>query len=168
MFINWVLASSVGIDDECDSYKSKRKLRGNSVGDAPSRDEETHRANISSERRLVTAWQPGNRMCRSFGKSPSHLTYYPSETRLGIFMLGSLKPILDRLEPFKVKLEMFAHPTDYDRFPVCSSSSLLLIYLLGEFIEDGSRRRFRRSAGRQESSRLSRQVKSAKISVSKF
>ncbi|CAG5088130.1 Oidioi.mRNA.OKI2018_I69.PAR.g11741.t1.cds [Oikopleura dioica] len=37
--------------------------------------------------------------------------------REGIFMLGCLKAILKKLEPFEVKLEIFAHPTDYDRFP---------------------------------------------------
>ena len=36
-------------------------------------------------------------------------------------MLGSLRPILEKLGKFETKLEMFAHPSDYDRFPVSLS-----------------------------------------------
>ena len=79
-------------------------------------------------------------------------------------MLGSLKPILDKLKPFNVKLQMFAHPTDYDRFPVCLENKFLIDRLLiDEFIEDGSRGGFRPSAGRQKSPRLPSQVGNNKI-----
>jgi len=33
-------------------------------------------------------------------------------------MLGSLRPIFENLGKFETKLEMFAHPSDYDKFPV--------------------------------------------------
>ncbi len=33
-------------------------------------------------------------------------------------MLGSLRPIFEKLGKFETKLEMFAHPSDYDKFPV--------------------------------------------------
>ena len=37
---------------------------------------------------------------------------------LGIYMLGTLRPVLEKMKNFEVKLEMFAHPTDYDKCPV--------------------------------------------------
>ncbi|CAG5110487.1 Oidioi.mRNA.OKI2018_I69.chr2.g4886.t1.cds [Oikopleura dioica] len=48
----------------------------------------------------------------------------------GIFMLGCLRGIFKKLEPFEVKLNLFAHPTDYDRFPKSLSES----GVVGDFI----------------------------------
>jgi hypothetical protein len=73
-------------------------------------------------------------------------------------MLGSLRPILEKLGKFETKLEMFAHPSDCDRFPV-SLSVIQNLRFLDELAQNRRRRRFYSSARIEKSARLSCSVK---------
>ena len=48
---------------------------------------------------------------------------------LGIHLLGSLKPILDKIREVEAVLEIFFHPTEYDK----DTEKLKLFHVVGDF-----------------------------------
>jgi len=49
--------------------------------------------------------------------------------REGIYLLGSLKSIIDRIGPVQPVLEIFSHPTEYDR----SATELHKFGIIGDY-----------------------------------
>ena len=50
--------------------------------------------------------------------------------RVGVHLLGSLKSIIDRIGPVRPVLEIFSHPTEYDRY----ASKLQQFGIIGDFL----------------------------------